>query len=268
MTTGDGRFGALLKHWRSLRAISQLRLSESAGVSVKHIAFIETGRARPSRDMVLTLARSLGVPPREQNALLHAAGFAPAYPEAPIDSATLEPALNALKFVLTRHEPYPAFVVDPDWTLRLANKAARRLLARFSRVEPRFSEPPNALRLLFGDDWLRTRIDNWPEISAQLIERLKREADDPGLGAATRALLADLIAARGSPDQSDTHPTGPDTLPFVPLKLSEGRTKLSMFSLVSSFGTAVDLTLHELRIETLLPADEATARQLRRMARA
>jgi transcriptional regulator with XRE-family HTH domain len=264
MENGAQDFGRLLKHWRRVRKESQLGLSHVAGVSAKHIAFIEGGRACPSREMVLTLAQALDVPLRERNLLLRAAGFADVYVESALGAPAIEPVRRALQFVLARHDPYPAMLLDTSWNLQLANDAARRLLAAFSTSQ--FPAQPNVLKVLFDPRGLRPFVENWPDISGHLLRRLAREVVGTADDAPSRRLLSELLASPGAPSLQVTHPLEAAPLPFIPLVLRRGELRLSMFSLVSSLGTAIDLTLHDLRVETLLPADESTARLLRRMA--
>src|SRR5262249_12997433 len=160
-----------------------------AGVSSKHVAFLETGRASPSREMVLLLARALEVPLRDRNLLLRAAGFADAYRESGLDAPSIEPARRALRFILKRHEPYPAMVIDASWNVLIANHAASRLVARF--VDRPVGAGVNLLRMLFDPSALRPFVVNWPQIASVVLERLHREAMDGGASSATRALLDD-----------------------------------------------------------------------------
>jgi transcriptional regulator with XRE-family HTH domain len=265
MKRGAGDFGRLLKHWRRVRKESQLGLSHVAGVSAKHIAFMETGRASPSREMVLTLAEALDVPLGERNVLLRAAGFADVFVQSSLEAPALEPARRALRFLLARHDPYPAMVIDSAWNLQMANDAAGRLLAAFS--SRRLPARPNVLLMLFDPNGLRPFIENWPEISGHLLRRLEREAIGSADGTPIRRLLAELLASYDEPRRIVAPPLEGPALPFIPLVLRRGEFRLSLFSLISSFGTAVDVTLHDLRIETLLPADDPTARRMRQLKR-
>jgi transcriptional regulator with XRE-family HTH domain len=249
-------FGKLLAHGRALRGYSQLKLAERAGVSARHISFLEIGRAQPSREMVVALARALEVPPQQRNAWLRAAGFAELYAASALDAKALEPALRALKFVLARHEPLPALVIDAGWDVQLSNRAARRLFSSFVLTPP--APSLNVLRLLFDPAGLRPFVVNWAEIAGVLIDRLHREALGAAETAPVRNLLAALLATPGLPAEFAAPELSAQTLPFVPLILERDGLRLSLFSLISSFGTPLDLTLHDLRIETLLPADEAT----------
>jgi transcriptional regulator with XRE-family HTH domain len=259
-------FGKLLSHWRTLRGHSQLKLAERAGVSARHLSFLEVGRAQPSREMVIALARALEVPPQQRNAWLRAAGFAELYATSPLDAKAMEPALRALKFVLARHEPLPALVIDAAWDVQLSNRAARRLFGSFVRTPPAASL--NILRSLFDPAGLRPFVVNWAEIAGVLIDRLHLEALGAAETAPVRRLLAELLATPGLPAEFVAPELAAQTLPFVPLILERDGLSLSLFSLISSFGTPLDLTLHDLRIETLLPADDATRQALESAAAA
>jgi transcriptional regulator with XRE-family HTH domain len=243
--------GPLLREWRVRRRLSQLELALEAGVSARHVSFIETGRANPSADMVLKLAGKLDVPLRESNRLLLAAGFAPRYGALAFEAPEMDPVRAAIDRVLAGHEPYPALVVDRQWELVAANRGVGLLTAG---AAPELLEPPvNALRLALHPDGVAPRIRNLPEWRAHLLERLERQArlsGDPALA----ALLEEL---RGYPGgEADIH-AGHDV--FVPLRIS-GPTgeALSFLSTVATFGTAVDVTAAELSIESFFPADAAT----------
>jgi transcriptional regulator with XRE-family HTH domain len=269
MESRAGDFGQLLKHWRNLRSESQLGLSHVAGVSAKHVAFVETGRARPSRDMVLTLAEALDVPLRERNVWLRAAGFADVYAESPLDAPAIAHARRALDLLLARHDPYPAMVVDTAWNLYATNRAARGVFAAFSPRGHRATSPPNVYRVLFDPHGMRRFVENWPQIGSHLLRRLQRDAVGTAAESPLRRLVADLHALPGVADMlaAQRHDRHDAALPVIPLVLRRGRLCLRLCSLVSSFPTAVDLTLGDLRIETLLPVDDATEQALRRLAR-
>lgn len=251
--------GDLLRDWRVRRRLSQLDLSNQATVSARHLSFVETGRSKPSRELVLHLAEHLDVPLRERNALLHAAGYAPVYQETPIDATDMAPVRAALDTLLERHEPFPAVVVDRHHDLVTANRTAQRLFT--GRVSAALLEPPvNALRLTFHPDGLAPDIVNLAQLGAHLLAQLDREIDasaDPGLV----ALAAEL---RGYPGVCE--PTGPSDVAdrlFVPLVLRSDSGELRFFSTIATFGTALDVTVAELSVETFFPADEATAAALR-----
>ncbi|RBY76471.1 transcriptional regulator [Geodermatophilus sp. TF02-6] len=243
-----------MRDWRRRRRLSQLDLSNEAGVSARHLSFVETGRARPSREMVLHLAEQLEVPLRERNELLLAAGYAPVYGRRRLEDPGMAAVRTAVDLVLAAYEPYPAVVVDRGWHLVAGNRSTALLTAG---AAPDLLEPPvNVLRLGLHPRGLAPRILNLPQWRACLLTRLAREAHltaDPGL----TALLRELAALPGGADRRP-----PDGI-AVPLRLRHGDGVLSFLSTVTTFGTAVDLTAAELSIEAFLPADAATAAVLR-----
>ncbi len=260
---GREPIGRLLRDWRQRRRLSQLALATSSTVSQRHISFVESGRAMPSRELILTLARALEVPFRERNELLLAAGFAPVHRERPLDAPALEPARRAVELVLRAHEPFPALAVDRHWQLLMANAAVAPLL---TRVQPELLRPPvNVLRLSLHPAGLAPHIVNFHEWRAHVLSRVEaqvRLSADPVLGALLHELSA-LGAPTALPD-----PPGESLLAGVaiPLQLNTDRGRLSFLSTTTVFGTPVDITLAELAIEAFLPADEATATALRSLA--
>ena len=251
--------GQLLREWRTRRNLSQLELASGAAVSSRHLSFIETGRARPSREMVLHLAERLEVPLRERNRLLLAAGFAPAYGERPLESEELAPVREALQRFLRAHEPYPALVLDRHWNLVLANDAVTSLL---DGVAPHLLEPPaNALRATLHPEGMAPRIVNFDEWSAHLVHRLRRElahTGDPVLA----ALLDEVLAYPGVHAEPPALEAAAAAEIVLPVQLASGDATLSFFSTVTTFGTAADVTLAELTVEAFYPADEETAAAL------
>jgi transcriptional regulator with XRE-family HTH domain len=254
--------GALLREWRHRRRLSQLDLALDAGISARHLSFLETGRSRPSREMVLRLAERLDVPLRERNMLLTAAGFAPVFRERKLDDPALKAARVAVDLILAAHEPFPALAVDRHWTLVAANNAATRLLAG---VAPALLQPPvNVLRLSLHQDGLAPRIRNFATWRAHILERLRRQVEltaDRVLG----ALLTELRgypAADGRQPRTETDHAGV----FVPLELATEAGTLAFFSTTTVFGTPVDITPSELALEAFFPADAATADALHAMA--
>ena len=253
--------GALLRDWRQRRRRSQLDLALEAGVSARHVSFVETGRARPSPEMVLHLADQLEVPLRERNHLLLAAGFAPVYGERAIDTPEMAPVREAVRRLLAGHEPYPALVVDRHWGLVSANRALGGLLGGVSRhlLEP----PVNVLRLSLHPEGLAPRILNLPEWRGHLLDRLARDA--VGSGDPALATLHDELAAYASHGPAaSVDPAFGDIA--VPLRLRQGDDELTFISTKTTFGTAVDITVAELSIESFFPANEETARALRALA--
>ncbi len=249
--------GMLLRDWRQRRRLSQLDLALEAGVSARHLSFVETGRSKPSREMVLHLAEELDVPLRERNRLLLAAGFAPAYAQRTIDAPELEPVREALDLVLGAHEPFPALVVDRWWNLVAANRAVTLLT---SGVAPALLEPPaNVLRLSLHPNGLAPRIANLGEWRAHLLGRLRRElalTADPAL-----AELLEEVGGFPAGEPFELH--GSESGIAVPLRVHTGEQELSFLSTVVTFGTAIDVTVAELSIEAFFPADAATATALR-----
>lgn len=244
-------FGALLRQWRTRRRVSQLDLAIAAGVSARHVSFLETGRSRPSREMVLRLAEWLDVPLRERNPLLLAAGFAPSYPVRPLDDPALAPVRAAVDAVLAGYEPYPALAVDRGWHLVAANRAVAPLTALASALLR--TPPVNALRLSLHPDGLAPHILNLAEWRGHLLGRLAREAAlDPELAGLHRELTGYPGGTAAPPEQAVA----------VPLRLRLGGRELAFLSTVTTFGTALDVTAAELSIEAFLPADAATAAAL------
>ena len=256
--------GVLLRDWRRRRRLSQLDLAGDADVSTRHLSYVETGRAQPSREMVLRLADRLEVPLRERNRLLTAAGYAPMFSEHRLDDPALDSARQALELVLKGHEPCPALLVDRHWTLVSANRMVPLLL---EGIPAALLQPPlNVLRLSLHPEGLAPRIVNLAQWRAHLLERLKQQVAASGDG--TLAALAEEL--RGSPlppGAAETAPL-PAQAPAVamPLQFRSPEGVLTLISTITVFGTPVDITLAELALETFFPADESTARALRRLA--
>jgi transcriptional regulator with XRE-family HTH domain len=255
MTATAPPFGELLRQWRDRRRLSQLELSVQADVSTRHLSFVETGRAAPSRALVLQLAEHLEVPLRERNRLLLAAGYAPVFGETPLDAPALSAVRGALRQLLAAHQPYPAVVVDRGWHLVEAN-ASLALLTDL--VAPHLLAPPaNVLRASLHPDGLAPHIANLPDWRGHLLTRLRRQVEvsaDPDLA----ALLGEL---RGYPGgEHDPAPSPGDIA--IPLRLRAGGAELSFLSTVATFGTPLDVTVAELTIEAFYPADPATAAAL------
>lgn len=252
MTTAQIPVGDQLRGWRQLRRMSQMALALEAEISTRHLSFVESGRSRPSRDMVLHLADRLEVPLRARNALLLAAGHAPAYPERPLDDPTLAAARQAIDLILIGHEPFPALAIDRHWTLVAHNRAVPPLLAGIA--DALLVPPVNVLRLSLHPQGLAPRIVNLAEWRAHLLQRLAAQciaSGDPEL-----ARLQDELEAYPSP----TEPAGPRDFAgiAVPLVLQAGERQLSFLSTTTIFGTPAEVTLSELAIESFFPADAAT----------
>jgi transcriptional regulator with XRE-family HTH domain len=255
--------GNLLRTWRQRRRLSQLALACDAEISQRHLSFLESGRAAPSRDMILHLAEQLDIPLRDRNLLLVAAGFAPIYRERPLTDPALQEARKAVDVVLKGHEPYPALAVDRHWTLVAANRAVSTLL---TGADPKLLQPPiNVLRLSLHPDGIAPRIVNLAHWRAHVLARLNRQVE-----VSANRVLADLVAElRDYPSRSkgrDTAGVAQFAGVVVPLRLTSASGVLSFFSTTTVFGTPLDITLSELAIESFFPADTATADVMRRLA--
>lgn len=259
--------GPLIRDWRQQRRLSQLELALEAEISQKHLSFVESGRSQPSRDMVLLLAEHLGVPLRERNTLLLAAGYAPVYLERALEDPALQAAKAAIDLILTGHEPYPALAVDRHWTLLAANAAVAPLLALV--VDAELLRPPvNVLRLALHPGGLAAATVNFDEWRAHILARLRQQvriAADPVLADLLAELLAYPASTLGSGSGRVPMPVVEPAI-AVPLRLRVGDGVLSFISTTTVFGTPVDITLSELALETFFPADAATGAALRALA--
>jgi transcriptional regulator with XRE-family HTH domain len=261
--------GQLIKRWRERRRLSQLSLAIDAEISTRHLSFIETGRAQPSRDMVLLLARVLEVPPRGRNDLLTAAGFAPIYREPSLDAPEMQDVRRALDFILHQQEPYPGLVIDGHWNLLMTNRGASRLMSLFLSPEDvvAVGGRPNALRLFYHPHGMRPYIVNWEATAAALIQWLHLDLAR-GLGdAETRRLLEELLAYPDVPQKWRTLDVDAAPAPFLAVELRKGDLDIRFFSTLTSLGVPYDITLHELRVECFFPADAASEATLRGLAR-
>jgi transcriptional regulator with XRE-family HTH domain len=260
-TTASPPIGNLVREWRHRRRRSQLDLACDGEISTRHLSFIETGRAAPSREMLLRLAEALDVPLRERNLMLLSAGFAPQFSERPLDDPALDAAHDAVRLVLRGHEPYPAVAVDRHWTLVDANASLGPLLAG---IDPSLLAPPiNVLRLGLHPLGLAPRIANLPEWRDHLLGRLRRQVADTG-DPVLRALLEELTQYPGTNAHTATdRPRRDYAGVVVPLELVTPMGTLAFFGTVTVFGTPLDVTLSELAVEAFFPADAATAAHLR-----
>ncbi|WP_198598374.1 helix-turn-helix domain-containing protein [Mangrovicella endophytica] len=253
-TTAADTVGTLLRQWRTRRRFSQLDLACEAEISTRHLSFVESGRANPSRDMLMRLAERLDMPLRERNRLMLAGGYAPAHPERPLDAPALAAAREAVETILAAHDPFPALAVDRSWTLVAANAAVGRLLAGIAA--PLLAPPVNVLRLSLHPRGLAPRIVNLAAWRHHLLTRLRFEAE--AAGDAKLLALHDELAAL-------PHPPGPRpaagpsaiAVPLVMTDPASGAT-LSFLSTTTVFGTANDVTLSELTLECFYPADAQT----------
>jgi transcriptional regulator with XRE-family HTH domain len=250
--------GDLLRDWRQRRRMSQLDLAVEAMVSPRHLSFVETGRSRPSRELVVDLAEHLDVPLRERNSLLLAAGYAPVYRETPLDDAEMSPVREALDRLLAGQEPFPAVVFDRHWDVVSLNRPMTILSGEGVSAEL-LTPPVNAMRITLHPHGLAPRIINFAEYSAHLLEQLHRQAvltGDP--------VVVELEKEIRSYPGVSTAPPGFEEVPlFVPLNIRVSGQEMSFFNTLTAFGTALDITMAELTIEALYPADEATAAAVR-----
>jgi transcriptional regulator with XRE-family HTH domain len=251
-------FGSLLRDWRRRRSLSQLALALEAAISSRHLSFIETGRSRPSREMVVHLAECLGVPLRERNALLLAAGYAPLYGERSLDAEEMQPVRAALDRFLRAHEPYPAVVVNRRHDLIAANDALDVLL---EGVAPELlAEPANGMRIALHPRGMAPRTINFEEWSAHLLRRVRRQLALTG-DAELEALYAELVSFPGVKAEP---PHSSESAILLPLRLQHPEGELAFFTTVSTFGTPADITLSELAIEAFYPANADTAMRMMR----
>ncbi len=261
--TPVAHIGALLREWRAARRVSQLDLALEAGTSSRHLSYVETGKAQPSRVMIARLAEALEMPLRERNALLLAAGYAPEYTETNLDAPALAQVRRAIDFIIEHQEPYPAFVLNRRWDILMANSAALRV-ADFLIGG---SAHANMLRQFFDPADMRSAVVNWEEVAGDLVRHLQDEVAATPSDTRARALLDEVLAFPGVPAgwrERSLHAAPP---PVLTVQFRKGSTDLRFFSTIATFGTSRDVTIDELRIECTFPADEATAELCRALAR-
>jgi transcriptional regulator with XRE-family HTH domain len=248
--------GVHVRAWRLERRWSQEALAAEAGVSTRHLSCVETGRAQPSRELVVRLADVLDVPHRERNVWLAAAGFAPMFRETDYESPEMAPVRRAVDFLLERHAPYGAVAVDSAWTVRRANAGAVRLLSTFSPTD----DPAllsNLLRLTLHPAGLRGVIDDWPSLARLVLERTTREALTEGPSGPAARVLREVRAYPGVAELASAPRFDEPSALVVPLTLRRGGLVLRLMSTITTLGTPVDVTAQELRVETWFPADAA-----------
>jgi len=270
-TNRDTSFGNLLKHWRNQLSFSQLDLAVASEVSQRHISFLESGRAKPSRDMILQLATVLDVPLRYQNMMLTSAGFAPIYSESDLSASEIEPIRKALDFILRQQEPYPALVMDRYWNLIQSNTAAQRLinwLVPTQQLQNLLDSNGkfNLMRFMFHPQGLKPFIANWEEIANHLIQRVYRETLAEGCSQDSINLFQELQTYPDIPRLWQISHTCTWQVPLLTLQFVKNGLSLSFFSTIATLGTPHDITLQELRIESLFPADEVTEENLQKIA--
>ena len=260
-------FPHLLKAWRQKRRVSQLELALSCGVSQRHLSFLESGRARPSRNMILQLSETLAVPLRDRNDWLNAAGFAAVFKARPLDDPQMAHVMNAVRMMLTNHAPFPAVAIDRAWNIRMSNGPFDLMSAMIGNdVWTRVGGAQrNLMRLFFHPDGIRPLVTNWTSIAPLLWRRAQFEADALG-GQEMQQVLAELsdfqdaVTLRAAEDAV--------LVPVLPLEIEKDGIRISLFTVIATFGTAQDVTADELRIESLFPADEATENLFRAAASA
>ena len=258
-------FAAQLRSWRERRGLAQLALAGRAGISQRHLSFLELARASPSREMVDRLAIALELPLRQHNALMLAAGFAPEWGQSDLAAPDLAAVTNALDFILTQQEPYPAVVVDRHWNLLRSNAGAARLVEFLVGPIP----PGTAVNLadaLVAPDALRPHLVNWEEVVRHFIRSVESDAKADGL-AETSALLDRLMAYKGVRKALSLGANGAEGGPVLAMHFRKQNTSLRLFTTIATLGTPQDVTLQELRIECFFPVDEATAEILRGWAK-
>jgi transcriptional regulator with XRE-family HTH domain len=271
VTTSPASFGGRLRWWRERRGLAQLDLAGAAETTQRHVSFLESGRATPSREMILRLAAVLDLPLRQQNALFLAAGYAPPWRESPLSAPELARVNGALDYMLAQQEPYPAFVLDRRWTLLRANTGAARLTEFLtgppSPDPPPDAEPVNLALALVSPDGLRPFIVNWEEVVLHFLRGVQADALADGTPE-TAALLARLLAVPGAPALSQVLPPDDRQSPVLSIHFRRGETSLRLFTTIATLGTPHDVTLQEVRIECFFPVDDATARAFQAWAAA
>lgn len=262
----DNSFGQLLRQWRSQRNFSQLDLSVSSNVSQRHISFLESGRSRPSRDMVLALAAVLDIPLRQQNQMLTAAGFAAIYSEFDLSDPEVAPIRRALKFTLKQQEPYPALVMDRYWNQMMVNEGAKHLLQWLIGIKELPADiGPNLVKLMLHPKGIKEHVQNWEIVATHLIHRVHRETKIEGQGQQSRSLFDSLLSYPEiehlwrSPIKDNWQ------LPLLSTVFSKEDKQLSFFTTLTTLGTPQDITLQELRLECLFPADDNTEKVFREL---
>ena len=264
-------FGQLLRAWRGARKRSQLELALDAGVSQRHLSFLESGRASPSREMILQLTEVLDLPLRERNQMLNAAGFAALYQQRSLDSEAMSAVRQALEMMLRHHEPFPALVIDPQWNMLMSNAATERFLGLlgnpdevWQRVDP--SGNRNVMRLTFHPQGMQPLLNNWDSTATLLLSRLHREVTAAPANTGLHNVFTDICALPTTPSQWRNHIWDSTPPPFLPLDINLGGVSLKIFSMITGFGTALDITADELRVETFFPADDFSAQFFRSLA--
>jgi len=249
----DHPLGDLLRQWRSARRMSQMDLALEAGISTRHLSYVETGKARPSRELVALLAGALDMPMRDRNALLVVAGYAPGYRETALTDPQMALMRRAIEFILAQQEPYPAFVVNRHWDVLMANQGLARV---FDWLRDGVQPHGNIMRQVFDPADMRPFVENWEEVAGDLIRHLHHEA---ATDRTSRALLDEVLAYPEVPARWERRELGATPLPLMTVTFRKGDRRLTFFSTLTTFGTSRDITLEELRVECMFPADDETA---------
>jgi len=252
-------FGTLLRYWRKARGMTQFDVSMTAGYSQRHVSFLESGRSQPSRETVMVLAETLNVPVRERNVLLDSAGFAPVYTQEPLTSEHLEVVLGLVHDVLASHRPFPALLVDRSWNTFALNQTANVLFSQFVAGGDAYEslDAVNAVRICLDDAGLKPFIRNWHGFMRGILGQLKSELQREVVHEDIAALIDDIQTALARSKSEQEAPLG-DDFPVVRLQLERDGMQISLFTMMSSFNLPLDATIAELRIETFLPADDAS----------
>jgi len=253
----------LLREWRAAQRLSQLELALAAGISARHLSYVETGKAQPSRDMIARLADALTMPLRERNALLIAAGYAPQYRETALATPELAPVQRAVQLILDHHEPFPAFVMNRHWDVLLMNRALPRI---FNVLKPGGPVHGNILQQVFDPQDMRPYLGNWEEVAGDLMRHLHVELAAAPSDVRLRQLLEEAIACPGVPTEWRTRDIGATPLPMLTTVFRKDELELRFFSTLTVFGTTRDVTIDELRVECMFPVDDATSRFCRQLA--
>ncbi len=254
--------GELLRHWRGMRGKNQLDLSLDTGVSQRHLSFIENKRSVPSRQILMDIAQALDIPFRDRNALLLAAGYAPVYSEGAWNAQEMQSITQALNRLLSRHEPFPAVVMDRYWNVLMTNEAMPRFFNCFIDMAAR-KGPRNMLHLIFDPEGVRPFIAHWETVAKSLIQRVHREAVGRVIDEKTKELVSALLAYPGveaewkTPKATSALPVTPE-MPFIPISFVKDKKVLNYFSMITTVGTPQTVAAQEMRIECMFPADEAT----------
>lgn len=260
----DAAFGVQLRAWRQTRNVSQEALAARAGVSARHLSFVENGRSQPSRELVLALAGALDVPLRERNTLLTAAGFAAVFRASSLDAEVMASLRRAIDHVLAQQEPFGAVVVDGAWNVIKLNRGAQRLFQRFPATSPAGRDAVQNIVLgVVHPEALRPYIVNWVETAGPLVARLHREVAAHPASEELARLLARVLDQPGVPSEWRAFAPGRTAAPFLPVHLRSPQIDVQLFTMMTSIGTPLDVTAEEVHIEAYFPADDASEAVLR-----